>query len=325
MSDKREQQRSPLRRYRIAGSPGASFSAPGVFDGHVDDLAAGYALGALEPDESALVESHIRGCSSCQRAVREASGTVGMLPFLVPLQTPPLDAKVALFSRVAHAQRAAAAAPLPTQHFDKFRTPTLPSSSEAPFTGPVAAPAANDAAAPARGARSGWIATALSMPLLVALIVTGFWGLQLRDQLSAQQSQLASVQAELTNFGSGTTSYPLSPGGAAPQAEGNIIMGADGRGGMLRIDVNTDDGPKAFEMWANQDGKLVHVADVTVDQSGQGLAKFQLDQPFADYESVHVKAKAVDAVDTGAQYDTLMRDNDSGSLGSTGSGLDLVP
>ena len=302
-------------------------SSPDVFFGHVEDMAAGYALGALDPDETALVESHIRSCPSCEAVVREASGTVGMLPFLVPLQAPPIDAKIALFSRVAHAQRAAAAASLPTQHLEQFRTPTLPSAAAAPFVGPVAsAPAATVApSASARGSRSGWLATALSMPLLIALIATGFWGFQLRDQLSAQQSQLASVQAELTNFGSGTTSYPLSPGGAAPQAEGNIIMGADGRGGMLRIDVNTDEGPKAFEMWANQDGKLVHVADVTVDQSGQGLAKFQLDQPFSDYESVHVKAKAVDADDSGVQYDTLMRDNDSGSLGSTGSGLDLIP
>lgn len=324
MSDMRENQQGNLRRYRIAGAAGKASSLTGALSTHVDDLAAGYALGALDPDETALVESHIRGCAECERAVRDAAGTTSMLPFLIPMQTPPIDAKVALFSRVAHAQRAAAAAALPTHNLDAFRTPTLPSSSGSPFAGPIVAALADAVTAPVRSARSGWLATALSMPLLVALIVTGFWGMQLRDQLSAQQSQLTQVQADLTNFGSGTTSYPLSPGGAAPQAEGNIIMGSDGRGGMLRIDVNSDEGPMAYELWANQGDQLVHVADVTVDQYGQGLTKFKLDQPFAEYESVHVKAKAIDSGAASAQYDTLMRDN-NGSLGSTGSGLDIVP
>jgi hypothetical protein len=161
------------------------------------------------------------------------------------------------------------------------------------------------------------------LPLLVALIATGMWGLQLRDQLALRSAQLTEVQAELTNFGSGTTSYPLQPGGAAPQAEGSIILGSDQLAGMVKIDVNSKDGPKAFDVWAVQDGRLQRVGEVTVNQEGQGLGKFELPQPFSEYDSVHVKAKASDG-DGVAESDTLMRDN-NGSLGSTGSGLDFVP
>ena len=145
-----------------------------------------------------------------------------------------------------------------------------------------------------RGSRTGWLVSVMSVPLLIALVATGFWGLQLQNQLSSQNSQLAELQSELANFGSGTTSYPLSPGFDAPQAEGQIVIGSDGRAGMLQVDVNSKDAAGAYELWVNQDGKLVPAAEFTVDQDGKGQARFELDQPFGDYESVHIRAKALD-------------------------------
>ena len=47
--------------------------------GHVDDLAAAYALGALEDAEKAAVDAHIRVCPECERAVDDALATAGML------------------------------------------------------------------------------------------------------------------------------------------------------------------------------------------------------------------------------------------------------
>jgi hypothetical protein len=164
----------------------------------------------------------------------------------------------------------------------------------------------------------------VSLPLLIALVATGFWGMQLRNQISTQDAQLAELQAELANFGSGTTSYQLQPGMAAPQAEGQIVLGADQRAGVLQIDVNTDEGARSFEMWVNHEGKLVPAAEVTVNQDGLGQARFELDQPFGEYESVHIIAKPTGAASGGSPADTLLRDN-GGALGSTGSGLDIGP
>ena len=326
MSDERDLQHKDRRTYRLAGGA-RSFSSSSHAQGHVDDLVAGYALGALETDEIAAVDAHVRGCASCERSLAEARRTTGMLPFLVPMQKPPFDSKVALFARVAHAQKAAAASSLPLHGGDAWRTPTIPSSTGA---GPAftdrfdPSPALAGTPSSSRGSRSGWFVSVLSVPLLIALVATGFWGLQLQNQLSSQDSQLAELQSELANFGSGTTSYPLSPGYDAPQAEGQIVMGSDGRAGMLQIDVNSKDGAGAYELWVNQDGQLVPAAEFTVNQDGQGQARFELDQPFGDYESVHIRAKAVDAALAGDRYDTLVRDS-GGALGSTGSGLDIGP
>lgn len=323
MSDERDHQGRDRRRYRIAGLD--NWSTPAPLAGHIDDLVAAYALGALEADEAAAVDAHARGCRQCERALTEAQRTAGMLSFVVPLHVPPPDSKAALFARVAHARKAAAADALPTLAVETWRTPTIPSSAGADLVPLEAGPAVTqDAAGVRRGSRTGWLVSVISVPMLVALVATGFWGLQLRNQLTSQSAQLVELQSELANFGSGTTSYPLSPGFAAPQAEGQIVMGSDQRAGMLQIDVNTDRGPRSYEMWVNQGGKLVPAADVTVNQDGQGQARFELDQPFSEYDSVHIRAKPADAAASDAQADTLLRDN-GGSLGSTGSGLDIGP
>lgn len=324
MSEGRDLQPAYRRNFGIAGMRDRSSAYP--LGGHVDDLAAAYALGALDSDEIAAVEAHVRGCPACDHAIIDAQRTAGMLSFVALPQSPPLDSKIALFARVAHAQKAATAASIPMPGLDLYRTPTLPKSSSADdLVAPDRAQAFGAfAASPKRESRTGWLISVISAPLLIALVATGFWSLQLRDQLTQQSSQVAELQSELTNFGSGTTSYQLRPGKAAPQAEGEIIMGSDDIGGMLKMDVNTDDGPKSFDLMVNQDGNLVAVAGVTVNQDGIGEARFNLDQPLSEYESVHIKAKPVEGGVESAGFDTLYQDNGE-SLGSTGSGLDVGP
>ena len=324
MSDERDLQRKDRRTYRLARMGSRSFTSIADDIGHVGDLVAGYVLGALEADEAAAVDAHVRTCSSCERSIADAQRTASMLPFVVPMKKAPIDSKVALFARVAHAQRAAASVSLPMHGAEAWRTPTIPSSA-----GPALANAGSDnsSSSPAdvatsRGSRTSWLVSVMSVPLLIALVATGFWGLQLQNQLSSQNSQLVELQSELANFGSGTTSYPLSPGYDAPQAEGQIVIGSDGRAGMLQIDVNSKDAAGAYELWVNQDGKLVPAAEFTVDQDGTGQARFELDQPFGEYESIHIRAKALDPGQAGIQSDTLVRDS-AGALGSTGSGLEI--
>jgi len=326
VSDNRGYQPPPRRAYRLAGL--REMSDPAMMPaGHVDDLAAAYALGALEDAEKAAVDAHIRVCPGCDLAVEDALATAGMLVYLAPQQQPSVASKAVLFARVAHAQRAVAATPLPMTSMEAFRTPTLPASSAKddlvlPATAPVGAVAR---ARSSKQSRTGWIISVISAPLLIALVVTGMWGLQLRDQLSAQSSQVADLQSELTNFGSGTTSYQLSPGDAAPQAEGQIVLGADQRAGMLQVDINSKEAAGTYELLTvNQDGQLVSVSEFTVGKDGKGQAQFETAQPFSEYESFHIKAKPLDANAPDDGFDVLFQDN-GGSLGSTGSGLDVGP
>ncbi|HEU5432626.1 MAG TPA: zf-HC2 domain-containing protein [Thermomicrobiales bacterium] len=325
-----EQSRRPSearRRYRIGGGTVASDLDVGP-GGHVDDLIPGYALGALDQFERDAVDRHLRFCERCAALLAADMRTVGLIPFTMPRATPAPDVKVALFSRIEHAQRAAAEANLPT-HAGRAVPPTLTIPASRPLADP-APPAGGQPVRPARRAdsRFSWVASALSLPLLMALVASGVWAMQLRNQVGQQSAMVGQLQAQLANFGAGATSYSLSPGATAPQAEGEIIVGADQKSGMVRIDLNSKQtGPaSSYEMWVVQDGKLVPATEVKVDDHGVGQAPFQLDQPFSNYESVHVKAKPVatgEAAD--ATSDDTLLGNIAGTIGSSNSGNYALP
>ncbi len=76
---------------------------------HVGDLIAGYALGALEPDEKLAVDRHIEYCPSCARLLAETRRTAAMLPFVAaPAGASPV-VKATLFARIAQSSAAVTA------------------------------------------------------------------------------------------------------------------------------------------------------------------------------------------------------------------------
>ena len=162
----------------------------------------------------------------------------------------------------------------------------------------------------------------LSVPLLIALVATGFWGLQLRDQLAAQGSRVNALEAQVANYGSGTT-LNFSPGMAMPQAQGKLLLGANEQTGFLEVDLNSTAASGTYEMWGvDESGNLGPIAELQVGPDGKGQAAFSLDKPYSDYESVQVVAKARDGVSSTGD---VVLQYDNAPLGSTGSGLAPMP
>jgi anti-sigma-K factor RskA len=54
-----------------------------------DELAAGYVLGALEPDDEHDFRRHLDGCAACEANVRDLEAVVGELAYAVPQVEPP--------------------------------------------------------------------------------------------------------------------------------------------------------------------------------------------------------------------------------------------
>lgn len=57
--------------------------------GHPSEDLAAYALGALEPAESAAIEEHLEDCESCRAELRWFDPAVDVLPSAVPQMEPP--------------------------------------------------------------------------------------------------------------------------------------------------------------------------------------------------------------------------------------------
>jgi hypothetical protein len=57
--------------------------------GSFEELAVGYALRALEPEDELRFTAHLAGCAACERAVVEHAGTAAELAWSTPAEPPP--------------------------------------------------------------------------------------------------------------------------------------------------------------------------------------------------------------------------------------------
>ncbi|MBA2521071.1 MAG: zf-HC2 domain-containing protein [Chloroflexia bacterium] len=296
MSDIRGQHGAARPRYRVATLGGS----------HIDDVdAAGYALGALEPAERQVIDHHLRTCPACAERVSHDVRAVGMLPFAVSSQLKPApDVKATLFARIAHSQQAAAAAALPTA---RTRLPELPIQtipSSRPGAGGARSPVGNPPPRylAASAARSSWMTAIVATPLLLALVLVGGWSLQLRSQMTAQEtamssqtSELTSLRATLANFASGDVqTVQLMPQAAAPQAEGQFLLSPDQTEAIVQVDLNTRDAGGSAQILMNNNGSIEPIGNVTLNERGQGQVMVTFDQPLTESQSIQVQAVPVD-------------------------------
>ncbi len=142
----------------------------------IAELAAGYALGALDPDTTRFIEAHLPTCPHCSTAVAEMRGTVSTLAYAVEQVDPPAHVKQQLFARIRSEGNAAHA--------------------EAPVR-PIAPPTESKR-------RSFWSLFSGSGGLMAAgvaslllLLGLGALNLQQRDRIVDLEAQLARAATEV--------------------------------------------------------------------------------------------------------------------------------
>jgi anti-sigma-K factor RskA len=127
-----------------------------------EELAAGYLLGALEPDDEHVFQRHLDGCPICAANVRELKAVVGALAYAAPPADPPDTLWAAIRRQIR---------------------------PEAVRRGPLPAPAPG---ASGRGPRlAPWLAAAAA---IVAVMVLSLWNLSLRDRNALYRDRLAALE-----------------------------------------------------------------------------------------------------------------------------------
>jgi anti-sigma-K factor RskA len=200
-----------------------------------EELAAGYVLGALEPDDEDVFRRHLEGCEACQANVRELEAVVGELAYAVPQVDPP-DTVWAGIRREIRAEA--------------VRRPAVPQ------------PDTTGAGAAVRAGRRGrgrrflpGLAAAAAIVLVAALSV---WNLNLRDQNTVYRDRVAALEraTQLANDpNAALVSLDDSPGPAG--AAGTVIASSrEDRGVLIVENLPPLARDRVYELWAVPGGDL---------------------------------------------------------------------
>ncbi len=156
----------------------------------VRDLAAGFVLGALAPEEEAAVRDHLASCPEPHPEIEELGGVVPYLAESLEPVEPPTSLRARILAAAA-AERPGpvdATAPAPSA-----AAPAGAPATSAPAPVPFPTAAERTVRAAARPSRLGTWAMGIAAILVVAVL--GAWNLQLQGRLNSVEQDLAAATA----------------------------------------------------------------------------------------------------------------------------------
>ena len=209
-----------------------------------EELAAGYVLGALEPDDEHLFQEHLGGCSTCEANVRELEAVVGELAYAVP----PVDPPETVWAGIRREIRPEAA-----------RRTLRP------------APAADAEGRPGAGAGGRGLRLLPGLAAaaaIVVVVVLSLWNLNLRDENAVYRDRVAALEraTELVNDPNASlVTLDDAPGPEGAQAT-VIASTRQDRGVLLIENLPPLARDRVYELWGVPQGDIAKAEKALVFQ-----------------------------------------------------------
>ena len=244
----------------------------------VRDMAEGFVLGALDPNQTHDVRDHLASCPNPHPEMDELGGVVPYLAESIEPVEPPEALKgrimAAIDAELRAGKRAEAAADRLISSLGAGSVarvaPAAPVAEEAPpvSSEPNAAPISLDAERARRRSRLGWIAAIAAVVVIAAL---GAWNVGLSGQLSTAQQQQAAVDRVLAIAQEpGGEAAILIPGATAGPA-GLAAVAPDGSFALAMHGLAATDGSQVYEAWViAPSGTPVPIGSFVVGSDGTG-------------------------------------------------------
>jgi len=219
-----------------------------------EQLAAGYVLGALEPDDENAFQRHLEGCTVCEASVRELEAVVGKLAYSATPVEPPPSLRAAIQREVAAAARprgvratgpAAGAGDVPRIHRRRWTTTLV-----------------------------GRLAVAAS---IVALLAMGFWNLSLQDQNDRYQQRIAAFE-QASRLLNDPAAQTVRLEGSAGRATA-LVSSPQDKGVLITEDLPALRPGRVYEVWGIPKGESLNEAvpaGVFRPSRGVALVRFEL-------------------------------------------------
>ena len=225
-------------------------------DEHVDDLIDLYALGALEPGEQRVVDSHIQECARCRALVDERRRLVALLAWTPEQRAPRPGLEQNIRRRIEDLQRQGRRELPPPRRWLSLGS-WWPGSSR-------------------------WVGLAAAA---LALLLLAGWNVRLQRQLTTLSAQVARQQ-ELVDIlhAPDVRLITMAPQPAAPQARGTLIINPDSTdaylvaAGLPRL---PDD--RVYQLWLSAGEERTNAGLFRGDEQGEATLRIRSPEPLAQY------------------------------------------
>ncbi len=176
-----------------------------------EQLAAGYVLGALEPDDEHAFSRHLSGCATCQATVRALEGAAASLAAAVPPVEPPATLRASIRRKVG----------LSARHRGLLAWRPRPSATV--------------------------VTTVAVAAGIVALFALSFWNMALRTQVALDRARLATYQQVLDDPNVRTARLK---GDRYPQASATVLASSTKDRGLLLVErLPTLPDNRVYQVW----------------------------------------------------------------------------
>jgi hypothetical protein len=242
-----------------------------------------HALGALEPEESDQLESHLLLCRACDREVSALMDVTALLGAGVVQAAPPATLKRNLMAAINANAPARSREPIVLRE-----VPALANEPE-----PHVVPSVHT-----------WLTSrALFGSIVGALLLLGLWTINTHQQLGEQRTQvgrlerqnealtvhLSSIQAGQQFFGNDGFWLPLSVVDAnAGEAGGIVMSGTQNTTTLLSVWNMPDEHDTYHVLCESKRGELLSAGEIQVNDRGSGSVTLNLPAPVTEYRAVHV-------------------------------------
>jgi len=236
---------------------------------HIDDLVAGYLLGALERDEHARVDAHLTACASCQRVYDESRELLAVLPADAEDLAPRPNVKQQLLRTAAMETRPS---PANVTRIEESRA-----WSRVRQWAPMAAAAA------------------------VIAIVAGVtsWAVILNNRLNERDDELAQLNQLVDSIAASGAVLTMEGTDAAPDLRAALVVPEDGRGVVVLADNVPAPAPgQAYHLWL-WDGDTPVYGGVLVPDDNGHIVRAVPDIELAQFDRMEVDAQPEDATEPG--------------------------
>ncbi|KAA2257516.1 hypothetical protein F0L68_24765 [Solihabitans fulvus] len=223
-----------------------------------EELAVGWAMHALEPDEEAVLRAHLPGCARCQEAVRATEEVAALLGDGVEQEEPPARLRANLLARIED---------VPQETELTAGREMIESSSDAAGSQPQPRRSFTEpgsAAAHRRRSRTRVLLAAAAVLVVLAAAGGVGWRMsRLSDQVAAQQAKSAQLQQILQVAADPTTHRAILRTDAGQPAA--VLLSGDTEAAVLPMGLRPNDQQKQiYVVWGTSTPSPVPLATFDV-------------------------------------------------------------